>query len=311
MSDFTSGFWSLFVAGATILSIIACGVLLSALSKRKVASDPDKTGHVWDEDLDEYNNPLPRWWIWLFWITIAFSVVYLWFYPGLGSWQGSINWSSAGQYQEEVRVAERTHGPLYARLAAADLATLASDPEARAVGQRLFLNYCSQCHASDARGGKGFPNLTDDDWLYGGDPQSIKTSILDGRQGTMPPMAAGLTPEAVKDLANYVRSLSGLAHDAPAAARGKEDFAARCIGCHGADGKGNPALGAPNLTDKVWLYGSSESTIIETISRGRSNMMPAHREFLGEQRSHILAAYVYGLSRTAAKPGIAQVNAVR
>ena len=311
MSDFTSGFWSLYVAGLTIISIIACGVLLSSLSRRKVASDPDKTGHVWDEDLDEYNNPLPMWWIWLFWITIVFSVGYLWIYPGLGSWQGASKWSSVEQYQDEVKVAERKHGPLYARLASADVATLASNPEARAVGQKLFINYCSQCHASDARGGKGFPNLTDEDWLYGGDPQTIKTSIMEGRTGTMPSMAAGLEPPQVKDIANYVRSLSSLSHDAAAAERGKAHFA-RCVGCHGAEGKGNPALGAPNLTDKVWLYGSSEATIIETITKGRSNMMPAHKEFLGEQRSHILAAYVYGLSRAQqAKPGIAQVNAVR
>lgn len=311
MSDFTSGFWSLYVAGLTLISIIACGLLLSALSRRKVASDPDKTGHVWDEDLDEYNNPLPRWWIWLFWITIVFSVGYLWIYPGLGSWQGASKWSSVEQYQDEVKLAEKTHGPLYARLSSADIATLAANPEARAVGQKLFLTYCSQCHASDARGGRGFPNLTDGDWLYGGDPQTIKASIMEGRNGTMPPMAAGLEPPQVKDIANFVRSLSGLAHDAAAAERGKPNFA-RCIGCHGAEGKGNPALGAPNLTDKVWLYGSSEATIVETITNGRTNMMPAHKEFLGEQRSHILAAYVYGLSKAQqAKPGIAQVNAVR
>ena len=311
MSDFTSGFWSLYVAGITLVSIIACGLLLSALSRRKVASDPDKTGHVWDEDLDEYNNPLPMWWIWLFWITIIFSVGYLWIYPGLGSWQGASKWSSVEQYQDEVKLAEKTHGPLYARLASADIATLAADPEARAVGQKLFINYCSQCHASDARGGKGFPNLTDGDWLYGGDPQVIKTSIMEGRNGNMPPMAAGLEPPQVKELASYVRSLSGLAHDAAAAERGKANFA-RCIGCHGADGKGNPALGAPNLTDKVWLYGSTEATLVETITKGRSNMMPAHKDFLGEQRSHILAAYVYGLSKAAqTKPGVAQVNAVR
>jgi cytochrome c oxidase cbb3-type subunit 3 len=311
MSDFTSGFWSLYVAGLTIISIIACGLLLSSLSRRKVASDPDKTGHVWDEDLDEYNNPLPMWWIWLFWITIIFSVGYLWIYPGLGSWQGASKWSSLEQYRDEVKVAEQKHGPLYARLASADVATLATNPEARAVGQKLFINYCSQCHASDARGGKGFPNLTDDDWLYGGDPQTIKASIMEGRKGTMPPMAAGLEPAQVKDIASFVRSLSSLPHDKAAAERGKAHFV-RCVGCHGAEGKGNPALGAPNLTDKVWLYGSSEATLVETITQGRSNMMPAHKEFLGEQRSHILAAYVYGLSKAQqAKPGIAQVNAVR
>lgn len=312
MSDFDSGFWSLFVAGTTLVSIAACGWLLAALSKRKVATDPDKTGHAWDEDLEELNNPLPRWWIWLFWVTIAFSLAYLWFYPGLGSYPGSLEWSSAGEHTEEVRLAQSRHGPLYARLAAADIPALAADPEARVVGQRLFLNYCSQCHASDARGSKGFPNLADADWLYGGEPQAIKASILDGRSGVMPPMGAAVGGEAgVKDVANYVRSLSGLEHDKAAASRGKEKFAA-CAACHGPEAKGNPALGAPNLTDKVWLYGSSVETISETISKGRTNRMPAHREFLGEERAHILAAYVYGLSQGEPRAaGIVKVSAPR
>ncbi len=296
MSDFTSDFWSLFVAVSTLVSVVACGVLLAALSRRKVASDPDKTGHLWDEDLSEYNNPLPRWWIWLFWITIVYSLAYLWLYPGLGTWQGALKWSSAGEYNEEMKVAQDQYGPLYARLAAMDLEKLSADPQARAVGQKLFINYCSQCHASDARGASGFPNLTDDDWLHGGAPETIKASIMNGRRGAMPPMAAGLTPAQVKDLANHVRSLSGLSHDAAAAERGKPHFA-RCAGCHGAEGRGNPALGAPNLTDKTWLHGSSEAAIVETITLGRTNVMPAHKDFLGEQRSHIVAAYVYGLSR--------------
>ena len=297
MSDFTSAFWSLFVAGATLVSIVFCAVLLVSMSKRKVATDPDKTGHVWDEDLDEYNNPLPRWWVWLFWITIAFGVAYLWFFPGLGSWQGALKWSSAGQYLDEMKLAERDYGPIYQKFASADLKGLAANPEARAVGEKLFQNYCAQCHASDARGSKGFPNLADGDWLYGGDPEAIKTSILDGRNGTMPPMGAALGEAGTKDTANYVRSLSGLVHDSTAAGRGKAGFMTYCAACHGADGKGNTAMGAPNLTDGIWLYGSSEATIVETITKGRANQMPAHREFLGEARSHVLAAYVYGLSQ--------------
>ena len=297
MADFTSGFWSLFVAGVTLVSIIACGLLLQSMSRRKVASDPEKTSHTWDEDLDEYNNPLPRWWIGLFWITIVFSLGYLWFFPGLGSYQGALKWSSAGQYTEEVKVAEDKYGPMYAKYAQTDLVKLAGDPQAREVGQKLFLNYCSQCHASDARGAKGFPNLTDKDWLYGGEPETIKATIMNGRNGVMPPMGAALGGEKqVKDVANYVRSLSGLEHDKAAAERGKPLFAA-CAACHGPEGKGNPMLGAPNLTDQVWLYGSSEATIIETITKGRNNTMPAHKDFLGEPRSHILAAYVYGLSK--------------
>jgi len=307
MSDFTSGFWSLFVAGVTVVSIVACALLLQSLSRRKVASDPDKTGHVWDEDLDEYNNPLPRWWIGLFWITIVFSVAYLWFYPGLGSFEGSLKWTSAGEYTDEVQVAEQKYGPLYAKFAAADLKQLSGDPEARIVGQKLFVTYCSQCHSSDARGGKGFPNLTDKDWLYGGDPQTIKTTIMQGRNGLMPPMALVIGEANVKDTANYVRSLSGLSHDAAAAARGMTPFTTVCAGCHGPEGKGNPAIGAPNLTDKVWLHGSSEATIIETITKGRTSTMPAHKEFLGEARSHILAAYVYGLSDDGTK-GVLKVK---
>ena len=305
MSDFTHGFWSLFVAGGTIVSIAACALLLLSLSRRKAPGDADTTGHVWDEDLDELNNPLPRWWIWLFVITIVFGVGYLWIYPGLGSFEGSTGWTSQREYQEEVALAEREHGPLFARFVATDIKELASDPQARLVGERLFLNYCTQCHASDARGGKGFPNLTDADWLYGGEPEMIKASIMKGRSGVMPAMGAALKPEGVRDVANFVRSLSSLGHDAAAAARGKASFTTYCAACHGAEGKGNIAMGAPNLTDKTWLYGSSEATLVETISRGRSGMMPAHGELLGEERVHLLAAYVYGLSKR--EPGPAAV----
>ena len=312
MSDFTSGFWSLFVAGATLVSVVACALLLASMSRRKVATDPDKTAHVWDEDLDEFNNPLPRWWIWLFWITIVFSLAYLWIYPGLGTWPGAAKWTSAGQYVEEVQVAERQYGPLYQKFASLGLKELAADPQARAAGEKLFVTYCTQCHASDARGGKGFPNLTDGDWLYGGEPEVIKESILNGRRGTMPAMGEALKEEGVRDAANFVRSLSGLEHDAIRAARGKASFAAYCAACHGAEGKGNTLMGAPNLTDQVWLYGSSEATLIETISKGRSSVMPAHKEFLGEARVHVLAAYVYGLShRATVAQGIVPVKAAR
>ncbi len=312
MSDFSSGLWSVFIAGVTLVSIVACGLLLASLSKRKVATDPDDTGHVWDEDLHELNNPLPRWWIWLFWITIVFSLGYLWLYPGLGTYAGSLKWTSTGEYTDEVKQAEAQFGPLYARMALVDVKQLSTDPVARAAGERLFMSYCSQCHASDARGAKGFPNLTDADWLYGGEPETIKTTILDGRNGVMPSMAAVVGDAAgAKDMANYVRSLSKLDHDAAGAARAQPKFAV-CAACHGPEGKGNPAIGAPNLTDKVWLYGSSEATIMETIIKGRTNVMPAHRAFLGEQRVHVLAAYVYGLSQGQPRDnGAAPVSAVK
>jgi cytochrome c oxidase cbb3-type subunit III len=295
MSDFVSEFWNYYVAIISVVSIAACGMLLWAMSSRKGTS-AQATGHGWDEDLEECNNPLPRWWMWLFWITIFFSAGYLALYPGLGSRQGSLEWSSVGQYEAEMQAADERYGPLYAKYAATDLKALAHDPEARAIGQRLFLNNCAQCHASDAGGSRGYPDLTDREWLYGGQPETIKASIGDGRTGTMPAFGPVLGPEAVKDVAHYVLSLSNRMSDGTRAARGKDKFKVTCAACHGAEAKGNPALGAPDLTDRVWLHGSSQSTVIETISKGRSSRMPAHREFLGDAKVHLLAAYVYGLS---------------
>lgn len=297
MSDFTSEFWSIYIALISVVSIVACGVLLQVMSTRRVkGGSVETTGHTWDEDLGEYNNPLPRWWIWLFWITIVFSLAYLVLYPGLGSYSGSYQWSSRGQYEEEVRQADAQYGALYAKFAGQDIKQVAANPEARAIGQKLFLNYCAQCHASDAGGSKGFPSLSDRDWLWGGDPETIRTTIADGRTGVMPPLGPALGDEGTKDVAQYVMSLSGLAHDPVRAARGREKFTAICAACHGPEGKGNPQLGAPNLTDKTWLYGSSEATIIQSITKGRSNVMPANKDFLGDAKVHILAAYVYSLS---------------
>jgi len=308
MSDFTSGFWGVYVAILTIASIAFCAVILVRMSKRKSATEPDKTGHVWDEDLAEYNNPLPRWWVWLFWITIVFAVLYLWLYPGLGTWHGAKQWTSRGQYEEEVKVAEAQFGPLYQKYAALDLKQVAADADARAMGQKLFMTYCTQCHASDARGGRGFPNLTDNDWLFGGDPETIKATIMNGRNGIMPPFGQALGAESVRDTANYVRSLSGLPHDAARAEKGKQNFATYCVACHGVDGKGNQAVGAPNLTDDIWLYGPTEATIIETITNGRNIVMPAHKDFLGEARVHLLAAYVYSLSHPETKARVAEAK---
>lgn len=302
MSDFTSGFWEIYIGAITVIAILACIVLLQVMSSRRVAGGTtETTGHTWDEDLGEYNNPLPKWWMWLFYITIIFSIAYLVLYPGLGSFSGTNKWSSAGQYQSEVQQAETQYGPIYAKYAAMDIKQVASDPEARAIGAKLFLNNCAQCHASDGGGSKGFPNLTDQDWLYGGDPEAIKTTIAGGRNGIMPALGPVLGEDGTKDVANYVRSLSGLSADPIRVANGKEKFAANCVACHGPEGKGNPQLGAPNLTDKVWLYGSSEATIVETITKGRNNVMPAHKNLLGDAKVHILAGYVYGLSNGGAR----------
>jgi cytochrome c oxidase cbb3-type subunit 3 len=302
MSDFVSGFWNIYVAGLTLASILACGLLLWLNTIKRADGPAELHGHVWDENLQEYNNPLPRWWMWMFWITIAFALVYLAVYPGLGSFSGSFGWSSKKQYEDEMAKANATYAPIFDKFLKQDLKVVAADPEARKMGERLYLTYCSQCHGSDARGAKGFPNLTDGDWLWGGEPEQIKVSILEGRNGVMPPFGATLNAEQVKDVANYVRSLSpNLANDSARAQRGKEVFQTNCIACHGPEAKGNIALGAPNLTDGVWLYSSSEATIAETVTKGRNNRMPAHKEFLGDAKVHLLAAYVLGLSQGGSK----------
>ena len=298
MADFTSDFWHLYIAGITLVSIVGCGVFLFAQTKRRAKSEQvGTTGHVWDEDLAEYNNPLPRWWMWLFYLTIVFSLGYLVFYPGLGSFGGAFGWSSQKQFDEEMAKANQQFGPLYDKYLKMDLAAVATDTQAQQMGQRLFLNHCAQCHGSDGGGTRGFPSLRDSDWLWGGTPELIKTSIADGRMGVMPPMGAAVgSAEDVKDVANFVLSLSGRTHDQLRAQRGKEKFAA-CAACHGAEGKGNPALGAPDLTDKVWLYGGSEAAIVETIMKGRNGIMPPHKDLLGDAKVHLLSAYVLYLSK--------------
>jgi len=299
MNEFTSGFWDFYIALLTLLSIVACAVFLKSQSVRKAPGDAETTGHKWDEDLAEYNNPLPRWWSWLFYLTIVFSLAYLVLYPGLGSWPGTLGWSQVGQLKEETRVAEQQFGPLYQKFAATELEALAKNPEALAIGQKLFLNNCAQCHASDGAGSRGFPNLTDGDWLWGGDAKAIKATIAEGRTGVMPAFGAALGEQGVTHVAQYVRSLSGLTTDSLKVAFGKEIYLQNCIACHGADGKGNPALGAPNLTDKIWLHGSAQPVVAETIAKGRTNQMPAHKTLLDEAKIHLLTAYVLSLSRPA------------
>ncbi|MDC7708840.1 cytochrome-c oxidase, cbb3-type subunit III [Vogesella indigofera] len=298
MSDFVSDFWSIYITVIVIVGIVGLTYLLFSQSKTTVQKGEEvKTmGHVWDDDLEEYNNPLPRWWMLMFYITLIFGAVYLVLYPGLGTWKGIRGWTSVGQYKEEKAQAEAKYQPLYDKFMKMDVKTVAADPEAQAMGKRLFQTYCVQCHGSDARGAKGFPNLTDNDWLYGGTPEIIKTTLDGGRHGQMPAFGAAFGEEKVKDVANYAMSLSGKKHDAERASRGKETFTAVCAACHGADGKGNQALGAPNLTDNVWLYGGTEKTIIETVTNGRNNQMPAWKDFLGDGKVHLLTSYVWGLS---------------
>jgi len=288
-----------FVIIVSVGSFLGCIWLIWWASKKKEgeAVEGETTGHTWDGDLVELNNPMPRWWLYMFYITIVFGLVYMVLYPSLGNYKGVLGWTSAGEYQAEMKAAEASYGPLYAGYARMPVEQLASNSKAVATGRRLFLNYCAQCHGSDAGGAPGFPSLKDSSWLYGGTPENIKTSILDGRTGTMPPMAAALgTDVDVDNVANYVLSLSDAPHDAARAAQGKTKFVV-CAGCHGADGRGNQAIGAPNLTDQNWLYSGSLGAIKKAIQNGRSGKMPANRDFLGEDKVHLLAAYVYSLSR--------------
>ncbi len=303
MSDFTSDFWSIYVAGITVVSILACLLLLWFSGKaRAMTADDNTTGHVWDGDLREMNNPLPRWWAWLFVITIVFALAYLVLYPGLGSYAGKLGWTQVGAFQAEVAAGERETAPLYAKFAAMTPEDIARDPQAQAIGERLFMNNCSQCHGSDARGAKGIPNLTDGDWLYGGAPDKIKETITLGRAGNMPPMGAAVgNGEDVKNLANYVLGLSKSPNDSVRAALGKEKFMA-CAACHGMDGKGNQALGAPNLTDDIWLHGFGENAIAAMVNNGKVNQMPAQADRLNASQIQVLASYVWGLSNNSAKP---------
>jgi cytochrome c oxidase cbb3-type subunit 3 len=320
MSDFVSSFWNYFVGVAVILSIAACAWLLwvTGRNPNPVSEEAGKehapvgtTGHVWDEDLEELNNPLPRWWAWLFVLTILFGFAYLAIYPGLGSFSGSANWTQVKQYEAEKLAAEALAAPVYAKFAGLTTEQLAVNNAAMAVGERLFMNNCAQCHGSDARGSKGFPNLTDHDWLYGGQPANIHESITKGRRGTMPVMAAVVgTSEDVRNLANYVLSLSNSGGDSARAALGRDSFTP-CAACHGADGKGNQVVGAPNLTDNIWLHGFGLENIVSAINHGHASVMPAHESKLSKAQIDVLTAYVWHLSNTsvvASAPASADTN---
>lgn len=287
-----------FVIVISIGSFLGCLWLIWWTSRPRPGESGmgEQTGHTWDGDLAELNNPLPRWWLWLFYITIVFGLAYMAYYPALGNFSGAGKWSQHLQYDEEMQQAKQKYAPLFNRYAQIPIPQLANDKQAMKSGQRLFINYCSTCHGSDAGGATGFPSLKDRDWLYGSSPEAIKTSILDGRTGNMPAMAAALGNEKVVDeVAHYVLSLSGSPHDTKKALAGKSAYAV-CSGCHGIEGKGNQAIGAPNLSDDIWLYRGSIGAIKKAITEGRSGNMPAHRDFLGEQKIHLIAAYLFSLS---------------
>jgi cytochrome c oxidase cbb3-type subunit 3 len=294
-----STLWSVIVGIVIFLNIIGCYLLIRWVAKpnKGESSQGEETGHVWDGDLKELNNPMPRWWLMLFYISIVYGILYLVFYGGFGDNKGVSGWSSTQEYVEELADADATYGPIFSKFSSKSIEELSKDEAAKRVGQRLFVTYCSQCHGSDAGGARGFPDLTDNDWIWGGSPDEIHASILNGRTGTMPAWASVIDKEKTGYLVEYLVSLSGREHKATDAQRGQQVFSQYCVACHAADATGNKLVGAPNLADNVWLYGGSKTRITDSIMKGKSGHMPAHKNFLGEDKVHLLAAYVYGLKK--------------
>jgi len=298
MSELTT-FWHLWVSAIVIGSIIGCAALIVITRKgQKFDEETDQTtGHAFD-GIEELDNPLPMWWNMFFWSTIVFGFIYIGIY-GVGDWKGFSGWSSHGQWQAEMDKAEQDYAPYFAELNAMSVEELATNEKALATGQRLFTSNCGLCHGAAGTGALGFPNLTDDDWLFGGSGDAIKASIMNGRSGAMP--ANGLKPDLTDseadDIVAYVVSLSGRDAAAGDVSNGKALFAQACVACHGADAKGMEAVGAPNLTDNIWLYGGGEKQIKFTIQNGRNGVMPAWKDILGEDKVHVLAGYVYSLSQ--------------
>lgn len=288
-----SSFWSGWIIILTSITIV--GVTAILLGNRKGEASGDTTGHVYD-GIEEYNNPLPAWWFWMFVITIVWGIGYLIMYPGMGNFKGVLGWTEVKQYEEEVAKADERYRKVRDRYLAMPIEEVAKDPIAMRMGQRMFGNNCAQCHGGDAKGSYGFPNLSDNDWLYGGDPSTIKTTITHGRQAAMPAWGAIIGDKGVDDVTTYVMSLNGGDSDTEQAKAGAKVFNTYCVACHGADAKGNPALGAPNLVNGIWLYGGDAATIAHTVRNGRNGKMPAFGEVLGEDKLHIIAAYVYSLS---------------
>jgi cytochrome c oxidase cbb3-type subunit III len=304
-SGLISAGWAWYVAILTVASLLLCLWILRSNRVKKVerSDEPHLHGeNVWD-GLREYDNPLPKWWANLFYITVFFAFGYLLLYPGLIVFPGLLKWNTASLYADEVKQANAETDPIFNVYATQDVKTVAVDKGALQIGGRLFQTYCVQCHGTDMRGSKGFPNLVDNDWLYSGTPEAIKTSIMEGRNGMMPAFGEQLKSDQIADAAQYVLSLSGRSTSSEAAARGDATFKTTCAACHGVDAKGNPALGAPNLTDNVWLYGGGLATIVETITKGRQGKMPAHKDLLGEPRVHLLAAYVYAQAQEQSQGG--------
>lgn len=292
-----SSFWSgwIFILTFVCLALVV-GLLIATTKTQRKQSTSETTGHSYD-GIEEYDNPMPGWWFGLFVATLIITVIYLILFPGL--WKGVLGWTQIKQLEAETAEHTRQYAPLFQQYAAQSIEELQDNPKALKMGQRIFLNNCALCHGSDARGTHGFPNLTDGDWLWGGTPADIKHTILEGRRGQMPAWGAVIGETGVRNVAAYARSLSGIdtGFSDVDLARGKGVFDATCSACHGLEGKGNKLLGAPNLTDSVWLYGSSQAEVMYTVRNGRNGVMPAWKDILGEEKVHLVAAYVYSLSR--------------
>jgi cytochrome c oxidase cbb3-type subunit 3 len=291
-----ASFWSYWIIILTTVTIVGITWILFANRKREQQSTDKTTGHVYD-GIEELDNPLPAWWFYMFVITIVWGVGYLIIYPGMGNFAGAIGWTQVGQYDKEVAKAEEKYRHVRDRYLALPIAEIADDPAVRKMGMRMFANNCAQCHGADAGGAYGFPNLRDDDWIYGGDPDTIKATLVNGRQAVMPAWGSVIGDDGIADVTQYVLGLNGRDVDEAKAASGETVFATYCAACHAADGTGNPALGAPNLTNGVWLYGGSAEQIAQTLRAGRNGMMPAFKDTLSEDKIHILTAYVYGLNK--------------
>ena len=291
-----TSFWSLWIISLTAISIVGITWILFANRKRDQQPTEQTTGHSYD-GIEELDNPLPAWWFMMFLITIVFGVGYLVVYPGMGNFAGVLGWTQLEQHEREIAAAEEKHREMRDRYLALPVEEIASDPKVRKMGMRMFANNCAQCHGADAKGSYGFPNLSDDDWIYGGNPDAIKASIANGRQAVMPPWGDILKDDGVAEVTAYVLSLNGRDADEAKVAKGETHYKTYCAACHGADGTGNHAMGAPNLANGIWLYGGTTEQISHSIRAGRNGVMPALGEMLGEDKIHILSAYVYGLSQ--------------
>jgi len=290
-----SSFWSMWIIFLTVITFLGLTWLLFSNRKRDLKENERTTGHTSD-GIEEWDNPLPAWWFYMFVITLVWGVGYLIAYPGLGNFPGLLGWTQIEQYQEEVTAAETRYRAMRDKYLAMPVAEISDDPNLRRMGQRLFANNCAQCHGADAKGAYGFPNLTDSNWIWGGSPEAIKTTLVAGRRAVMPSWSSALGEQGIEEVTSYMLSLNGREAPPEEVAAGEKHYQTYCVACHQADARGNPAMGAPNLTNGIWLYGGTREQIAHTLRNGRNGVMPAQNDLLSEAKIHILTAYVYGFS---------------